>query len=652
MPNISEQIKGNYMELYKYTELAIGIQNRGNIITVEEYPAILQRLRAQGKDEDIYVNTLLFDANFPEYVKRRGTVAGYLGPAYMHSFPLDIDADNLQKALKDLRNILAMLEYNGVPVEMLRIYFSGRKGFHLVIPNSLIGSEPGDYVSRAMRIFAEKLFTGFAYDTTIYNHVRLFRAANTRHGKTGLYKVPLTLEEAKTCTVDQILELAQKPRNIRYPVAKETNPFLQNMWQEAVKLANKHLDVQTYKGVHIPALTDHYCYRSIFENGAEEGLRNSTLLRAAFILRKAGLPYEQAMEMLQQWNEEKLKPPLPTKEVENTVRSEYEKGYDFGCNDPILQKHCSPLCPLYSKLKANKAVLAEIYDMHSLAASYISFLHEYETRRIPFCYPAMDKVLTGLMPAFLVYILARSGVGKTTFLVDLMYRIEKHYNFNLPVVFFSLEMDRRRIFERFVARHTGMSATQMYELYRQDKEKLKQMFDEVAEKLKRIIVVDKTGLSIPDLYRYIHIASDKVLAERPAVVFIDYLTLLRVENMETASPYMKASKLAVQLQEFAKEIDMPVVVVTQANRQAGSGAEDVDMSMARDSGVIEETADLMLGMWRKAGEQDTLRIKVLKNRYGISNISFVAKFDFATQHIYELVPENVANVPLLQEGRE
>ena len=100
-----------------------------------------------------------------------------------------------------------------MPLKAVRFYFSGSKGFSIELPATLFGGfEPSAELPRRLKRAAALLLDGIEYDGSIYSLLRLWRVPNSRHGKSGLYKVPLTAGEILTLGIDEIRALAARPR--------------------------------------------------------------------------------------------------------------------------------------------------------------------------------------------------------------------------------------------------------------------------------------------------------------------------------------------------------------------------------------------------------------------------------------------------------
>lgn len=605
-----------------YTEFAKGVRDRGHVIPYTDIQIELEAIPPQER-VDIFINTLLFDRTFVEYVRNTGSVSGYLGPAYMLYFPIDVDGH--EDSLYVARDIINFLEDNEVPVEYLRIFFSGNKGFHIMIPNAMIGAEPSESISAYMRNFYELLLGKELVDSSIYNHVRLFRYPNTIHSKSGLYKRELTLQQLKSLTYSEIMELAKSPYDgeIKYYRGGKIN-FLHQYWREAVNRSKTIVTQINISDNDAPEDAKYYCYKAIFRKGAEEGYRNETALRAAWILKKTGLPFELAVDTMKRWNTLN-KPPLPDKEIETVVKHIYENDYKFGCSDRILSRYCNTECPIYAIRMRKQEEKKEVYNFHQLAISYMNFAKIWATQAIPFGHEAIDKHFRGLLPGFLVYVLARPGVGKTSFAIDLLHKLAER---KIPTVFFSLEMSKAMIFERMTSRALLIPQDEMVQYALKDD--FMQMIEKASECYQTVIVNEKAGVDLEYIKNYVKLVENSILGRKVRVVIIDHFTALTVDG---GSPYEQASKKAIGLQRLAKELEVSFVVLTHTNRQAGRGDVEVDINMGRDSSIIEDTADLILTMWL---DQDDARfVKIAKNRYGTSGLSFKTYPDFKC-HVWEI----------------
>ena len=107
---------------------------------------------------------------------------------------------------------------------------------------------------------------------------------------------------------------------------------------------------------------------------------------------------------------------------------------------------------------------------------------------------------------------------------------------------------------------------------------------------------------------------------------VDYLGLIGGDRK--LSTYDRVSTHARELQALAKRHDVALLILGQVNRaEGGDGSKELSLAAARDSGVVEEAADVVIGMWRpdrqtgldpaeRIRRRDEIRLRMLKNRHG------------------------------------
>src|SRR4030095_13014082 len=117
-------------------------------------------------------------------------------------------------------------------------------------------------------------------------------------------------------------------------------------------------------------------------------------------------------------------------------------------------------------------------------------------------------------------------------------------------------------------------------------------------------------------------------------VYVDYLGLL---NAQGKDPYERTSVVGKGLKELAKDERVAVIVAMQLSRRGGDGTTPVTLEMMRDSGVIEESMDFLLGLWRPAEGGKQMMVRVLKNRKGQSGRTVKLSFKEPSMQVMEVV---------------
>lgn len=204
-------------------------------------------------------------------------------------------------------------------------------------------------------------------------------------------------------------------------------------------------------------------------------------------------------------------------------------------------------------------------------------------------YPMLDATIGGFQRGGLYYIGARTSMGKTTFLLNLIANMVK----SCKVSIFSLEMDASMIMEKLLCIYAdlkyskfsiGNYTPEQYERI----VSLKPFFDSAS-----IWFDDEQGLTINRLVSRAHRLVKVYGAE---IIFIDYLTLVRAAGKHP-NKHMMVDEVSKGLQALAKQLKVPIVVLAQLNR-ASADESRPSLTSFRESGSIEEDADACLLLHR------------------------------------------------------
>ena len=296
---------------YKYVDTAYGAINRRN------HPMEINKIRLPNKPIDCYRTYFRFEKSYIDHFNKNGrSISQYQGKCISDYIPIDIDSNNLDEALRIIRDFINYLHYDfDVEFESLYIYFSGSKCFHIGIPIKLIGNiEPAEYLPLRFKKFILS-FGDWGFDTKIYEKARLWRIENSINSKSNLFKIRLTARELFALSIDEIKELANKPRdNSIFPPYDETevSPLLSSIWKDTETIITQK---ETISFSHSKNNI------SFLDTGVPEGNRNNTTFDNAKKLKNLGYNQPKAIDLLIQWNYDLNSPPLSEKEVKRTIRS-------------------------------------------------------------------------------------------------------------------------------------------------------------------------------------------------------------------------------------------------------------------------------------------------------------------------------------------
>ena len=226
-------------------------------------------------------------------------------------------------------------------------------------------------------------------------------------------------------------------------------------------------------------------------------------------------------------------------------------------------------------------------------------------RTMPTCLQGLNNLIVGLKQSGLYVFGARPGVGKTVVGLQLAWEIARHDD----VLFFSLEMDKASLLNRVVAGELEITLGKIErsELQPEDKGKIQYLIRTVENKL---LISDRGGQTVAQIRAYVH----AVMLKRPVkAIFVDYLQLITPNNAK-APKYEQISQISMDLKNMAKEFAVPVVALAQLNRRVDNKPDDKpNASDLRDSGQIEQDADVIVMLSRKQSDHDIAKDKAIQS---------------------------------------
>jgi len=218
-------------------------------------------------------------------------------------------------------------------------------------------------------------------------------------------------------------------------------------------------------------------------------------------------------------------------------------------------------------------------------------------------FPAIDAMTTGFKRKDLIILAARPSMGKTALVMNMAVNVAKR---NIPVLIFSLEMDDEQIGDRIVLSEffTRKEAGEMeitsheYQTKLSDEQfmKAQEVFNDLYHLPIRI--VDKRGLTCAE----IRAKARKVKTEMPdlGLIVIDYLQLIKPPPDTHRNWALVIGEIVRELRDLAGELDLPIILCSQLNRGVESRENKRPMmSDLRDSGNIEEFADVVMFLYRE-----------------------------------------------------
>lgn len=285
----------------------------------------------------------------------------------------------------------------------------------------------------------------------------------------------------------------------------------------------------------------------------------------------------------------------------------------------------------------------EMAQINTLIKEAIHRIEEASKREdalsgVPSGFTKLDRLTSGWQPSDLIIIAARPSMGKTAFVLSMARNMAVEHN--QAVAIFSLEMASIQLVNRLIVAETLLPGDRIRNgrLERWEWEQLDYKIKSLVEA--PIFIDDTPAISIFELRAKCRRLKN---LHDIKVIIIDYLQLMSGPPELKASREQEVSSISRSLKGIAKELDVPVIALSQLNRsvEMRSGSKRPQLSDLRESGAIEQDADLVLFIHRpeKYGilqddEGNSLRgiaeIIVAKHRNGaIDDIELKFKEEFA-----------------------
>ena len=248
----------------------------------------------------------------------------------------------------------------------------------------------------------------------------------------------------------------------------------------------------------------------------------------------------------------------------------------------------------------------------------IERLHENkdEMRGVPTGFTDLDGLLAGFQKSDLVILAARPSVGKTTFALDIARNVALS---GIPVGIFSLEMSAQQLVQRMLSAESRVDAWSIrtgHGLHGNDFVALQ----EAAARLSKapIYIDDQAGNSIVKMRS----VARRLKSEHGlGLIVVDYLQLMTTQKSYD-SMVNQVTEISRSLKHLARELDVPVLALSQLSRAVESRGGKPRLSDLRDSGSIEQDADVVMFIHREdrykdQSERDNIaEIMIEKHRNG------------------------------------
>lgn len=239
-------------------------------------------------------------------------------------------------------------------------------------------------------------------------------------------------------------------------------------------------------------------------------------------------------------------------------------------------------------------------------------------RGVPTGFKELDNLLSGLHPSDLVILAARPSVGKSSLMLDIARNAAKSGH---PVGIFSLEMGSEQLIDRMLAAEAYVDSWKI----RTGAVKSEDDFGRIRDALESlskmpIYIDDKPGNNILSM----RAVARRLKRERGiGLIIVDYLQLMSpVGSKASDSLVQQTTEISRSLKSLARELDVPVLALSQLSRAVEQRGGKPRLSDLRDSGSIEQDADVVMFIHREdkrdpnSDKQNIAEILIEKHRNG------------------------------------
>lgn len=214
---------------------------------------------------------------------------------------------------------------------------------------------------------------------------------------------------------------------------------------------------------------------------------------------------------------------------------------------------------------------------------------------IPTGFADLDYKTSGLHNSDLIIVAARPAMGKSAFAINIATNVAVQSN--VPVIIFNLEMSKEQVANRIICSEAMVDSNKIRTGKIEDEDwiKLANASGKLAEA--PIYIDDTPGISIMEIRAK---CRKMKLEKNIGLVVIDYLQLVQASGKKNGSREQEISEISRSLKILAKEINVPVIALSQLSRAAEQRKDDHRpmLSDLRESGAIEQDADIVIFLYR------------------------------------------------------
>ena len=280
---------------------------------------------------------------------------------------------------------------------------------------------------------------------------------------------------------------------------------------------------------------------------------------------------------------------------------------------------------IYDAIQSN--VRKEVQDIGSIINEAMGDIQEQQSSQglsgVPSGFVSIDRITNGWQRSDLIILAARPSVGKTAFALNLARNAAVDHH--MPVAVFSLEMSATQLVKRLMTSESGLSADKIKGSVKLEPYEWEQLEFKLRNLSKAPFYIDDTpGMQIMEFRTK---AKNLVKNKGVRLIVVDYLQLMQGPVELKGMREQEVAAISRTLKATAKELNIPIIALSQLSRQAvtraGSAGKPL-LSDLRESGSIEQDADMVIfihrpdyvGLSDNIEDREKTQIIIAKHRNG------------------------------------
>lgn len=597
----------------RYIRLTKGLNDKGILIKPEEVQKHIT------SDKDYYTSLFYYNDEHLKRFKEKGTIKG-IRDNYTDQLWFDFDdKDNPELARKDAVEVYNRLIAAGVKENNIEVYFSGNKGFNVIVTLNRTLS-PEQVHSLAINKYGKGLQT---LDNTMYDSVQILRVPYTKHPKSGLYKIPLSKDQLFNKSLDDIKALAKSldtaPDAPDTEIANLSEKFYEversdSKVEQPISRINEPLDFSKKP----PQWKN--CKWSILQGNFKIGERHHALMVLAATLRGMGYDETIARHMCLASDEKHCSSTgdAPVSDLDsNIIPSIFDKSWEGGqytCEKPgWLQTYCKGLKENSCKHDEEKK---KPITISQIAQGFKNYVKNIDKNTIKTGIRKLDEKLP-ITIGMNLGIVGSAGSGKTSVALEILKNTSKA---GVTTVMASLDMHRNRLYEKLLYKVSGgKSRQEIYELFNYDQER--EIMKRVEEDYGNVWFYDRSSPTVQDIRNYV-LQVEQETGKKVKLVMIDYFERVTSDVSEDTAA---SKKIAGELQDMLNDLDVAIVTLVQPNKFSITGGPDspiLSYTAIKGSSFLYQSFRSIISIWRPfylpvmKDHDKFLEMAILKNDLG------------------------------------